>query len=341
MGAGTHLKRPSGALRRFSWADFLNERGIEYKPTGSGWLELHCPFCGDDDRGRHMGVNGDPDSPGWNCWRDADHRGRNPTKLVAALVGCSERMAQEIVKLQVLPEPVEQPSVEKPEAMIPLAMPMEFRPVADTLYGQRFLNYLMSRGFTAAECPQVIHRYDLRYCVIGDFAGRLIIPIYKDGQLASWTGRAVDPAVDLRYKTLSDKPGKSPRATFGVKRMVYRQNELYAGGDTLVICEGPLDAIKVDFYLHEYGIAATCLFGKDPTPEQLTVLTTLAGHFVQTAILLDADAYATAQKLVGELQPWANVRVANLPPGVKDPGELTREQAKIIFGLPPGGGIIT
>lgn len=335
--AGKSGKRSGGRLQRFSWAVFLDERGVDYRPTGSGWLEIHCPLCGESDRGRHMGVNSDVDSPGWNCWRDADHRGRNPARLVAALVGCSERMAQEIIALQVPPEENQLAEQAPEEADRTLEMPSEFKPISRIGYGRQFVEYLIRKrgfGWHYLEWQGAVEKYDLRYCLVGEFAWRLIVPIYHEGRLVSWTGRAIRPDTEPRYKTLSDKPGKSPRALVSVKRLLYRQDELKAGGHILAICEGPFDAIKAGFYGAELGVQATCLFGKDPVPEQLTALASVIDGFDTVVVLLDADAMATSWKLVEtlrELRPRASIHVWDLPVGVKDPGELTKKQVQELF----------
>src|SRR5215831_11911132 len=68
--------------------DFLNlfqEHGIEVKRTIRDNVEIHCPWCGAEDRGKHLALQL---STGYfHCWRNQDHRGRNPSMLLQLITG--------------------------------------------------------------------------------------------------------------------------------------------------------------------------------------------------------------------------------------------------------------
>ena len=53
----------------FDVISFLEEYNIDYTTSGknvtSGWVEINCPFCGDDPS-YHMGVN--LSSGLYHCW---------------------------------------------------------------------------------------------------------------------------------------------------------------------------------------------------------------------------------------------------------------------------------
>src|SRR6516162_5304184 len=78
--------------KMFSWEHFLDSRGIPYQTSGRnvarGNIVLHCPFCGSADESFHMEIS--VTGKGWRCFRrPGEHKGRNPTRLVQAILGCS------------------------------------------------------------------------------------------------------------------------------------------------------------------------------------------------------------------------------------------------------------
>lgn len=317
----------------FDWQEFLSERGIEHRAyEGRGWAELGCPFCGDADRGRHLGVRLDPREPGWSCWRDAEHRGRRPEKLVQALLGCSRTEAVGIVENssraggeEQSPEAVESPSPAT------LAWPDEIKPLTSYVGFQRpFMHHLLSRGFNAPADVAITN--GLRYCLSGPFGGRLIIPVNDvDGRLVTWTGRSILLNTVPRYRSLSHRPFPAqPQALRNIKDTLYGAHKLPAGGDSLVVVEGPLDALRMDWFGRGYGAKIVGLFGKNASSTQLATLIHFSDRFHRIIIILDADATAEAWTLAEALRPLCKIPVSTLelPAGVKDPGELNKKQVQ-------------
>src|SRR5262249_2643522 len=136
--------------------------------------------------------------------------------------------------------------------------------------------YLQGRGFDDPD--QVIKDYNLKCCLTGTWKGRLIIPVY-DKKLLGWQGRSIR-TVDGVARYLTSHPA--------VKRNLFNLQNL-SSGEYLYICEGPFDAIKIDFY-GKPRIRATCTFGVDFTPEQIHGLYNLRGKFAQLVALFDFDA---------------------------------------------------
>src|SRR5229473_3315925 len=96
-----------------NWMDFLDDNHIEFVTRGSntkrGEISVQCPWCRDDDPSEHLGIGPN----GWGCLRDASHRGRQPHRLVQALLGSSYLVARLTVA---------QYSVADPEAFTTLAL---------------------------------------------------------------------------------------------------------------------------------------------------------------------------------------------------------------------------
>jgi hypothetical protein len=257
----------------------------------------------------------------WGCLRDLEHRGNNPDRLVAALLHCNIVRARIIVKQYNRPDPDdldqaiaaldEAPlAIKKPEKEVyPPIKPLKYRGVT-----QRFWNYLKDvRGF-GDDVKEVVWRYDLHACLTGRFHDRILIPFRRDNKIIAWTGRALgDPVSAPRY--LSSEL---------VKTTLFNEDALSRGGPLLFITEGPFDALKLDFYLGGQG-RATCTFGTTLSMDQITILRQAVKNFNVVMLLFDRDAFGQAFQAMDWLTA-PNVVVGSLPPGAKDPGELSPSQ---------------
>lgn len=301
----------------------LTLHGIDYSTQGAnvqeGNININCPLCGDDPS-YHLGIN--LENGVWGCWRNQAHRGRLPF-LLALLLKCSIAEATKLVgdaapilkedDLQTIIRALDEgPAAPTPTQMlqgVEVALPDGCREIKPDGMRSTFWDYLKGRGFPKP--APVISRYGLRACLMGPFAYRLIFPIYQNEKLISWTGRAIRPA-DVKYKF---PPGIS------VKDYLYNYDMATLGGETLFVCEGPFDAIKLDYFGWEYGGAAVALFGRTMTARQREKMLVLAAGFERVAIILDDDAVAEAWAVRDALAQISPV-VLHLPEGTHDPGEL-------------------
>lgn len=340
----------------FDWIAFCRGNGIPFVTEGPNVarndVNIRCPWCGEDDPSEHMGLSRDPHRPFYACWRNTRHRGGNPARLVARLLGCTDEAAHAIVEAgdvtkidryaDVVSKLRQRHSASPAGAQRvspqrrPLEMPREFRPITKQGYGRTFYDYLADRGFR--RIVQLVERYDLRYCMTGHFRYRVIVPIYDEaGALVSWTGRDVTGRSIVRYRTLSDDPAKAESqgyapATINLKSTVLNA-DLCEGGKALFICEGPFDALKLDWCADDAN--AVAVFGM-PESQQLAALRRLASRYAEVSVVLDADAKAKAVEFVESLRALTRVpiRWRQLPPGVKDPAELSVQQARKFFSEP-------
>jgi hypothetical protein len=305
------------------WVQLLDDNSIPFVSRGPntkrGEVSVHCPFCGDEDPSEHMGIALEREV--WGCHRNGAHRGKSPYKLVQALLGCSFSQAKLVVSQysHADPETLDQALLslnaapEGPEkAPERLQIPPEFKAVTDTGLRIRFYNYLQKRGFD--DPIAVAEAYDLKCCLTGRWKDRLIIPIYQAGELVAWTGRALsNPHNAPRYLSTSD----------AIKRSIFNEDELRAGGNCLFVTEGPLDAIKVDFYAREYDARATCVFGTSITIDQISIIRQVMKNFTHTVLLLDPEAIESAFDTIEWLPGTV---MGTIPLGVEDPGALSKEQ---------------
>lgn len=309
---------------RFDWREFCDFNGIEYKAEGQKNVYIHCPFCGEEDAGKHMGLSTRVHNPSWGCWRNSEHRGRNPVKLVQRLLSCDLRVAQNIVDAaRGYDDPVEEKSVEHP---IQLTIPETCREFSEgeKRYQDKFLWYLQRRGFKKP--LRFAQHYALRYSLVPPWDWRIVVPI--------WSRRSVLSAITGRY-ILEDSERPRYFTQGSVRDCLF--NELAAHNsphhDVLVITEGPFDALKVDWTFRSYvneGYHAVAFCGKAWTEDQLSSLVLLARKYRRVEILLDADAEAEAMKLQQQLQGF-DIRAGINTPSAKDPGDMSAEQILRLF----------
>lgn len=308
----------------------LRDNAIPYSTEGKnvkrGNLNVKCPFCGHADPGMHMGIN--LNTGKWGCWRDAGHRGQNFVRLLSVLIPCSRDKAERLVEqysegiaTASLPQLVQRASLlqgtaqgTRTEVVLPLS---EFAEIVPKGPRRRFWDYLKDeRGFSDPE--RLCWRYDLRCAITGEFRQRLILPYILNGLWRGWTARAIGDA-ELRYRA------NDPQ----VKQMLFNADAMRKGYETLYVVEGPLDALKVDFYGREMDVRAVALGGTSCTDAQVNQLCEGSKTFKRVRIMLDADAGKQALAL------WSQLRVLGaelwtLPRGVKDPGQLSAREVRAL-----------
>jgi hypothetical protein len=323
----------------FDWTEFLFHHNIAFTDQGrnvSGpHIVIHCPFCGADDPSEHMSIN--LYNAAWRCWRNPDkHAGYSPIRLICALIKCTPAQAREMLGypvreltdidaqvLKILNPPVN--IIPDPPA---ITLPDNFRPLNDGKpSSKRFIKYLKRRGFGAKSLKWIIPKFDLRYCVSGSFKERIIFPVTLRGRVVNAVGRAIHPDAHLRYRSLTVDPNRSveqglPAASLPTsKTLLFYDHCTRTAADALVVCEGPFDALQLTRLGHLRGLVATCLYTSLPSQTQIDLLHQLLPRFNHRIILLDRTATAQAMRVQQRLASL-QVRMAILPEGIDDPGEL-------------------
>lgn len=324
----------------FDWIRFLDDRRIPYSDSGAnvsaGNIVVHCPLCGMADSGQHLSIS--LDGRGWRCFRNHSHAGRNPTRLVQALLQCSWAQAAAITgTVAFLPGPDEfqarvaaalQPP-ERPKRP-PLAFLPSFRKIASGPVLAPYRAYLERRGYSAAAIDQLSYRYGLRVATSGPFQGRIIFPVYADGELVTWTGRTISRKHPIRYRTLSDDPDKSEQAGLPCALgpisdyLLFEKKLRRTKARVLYLCEGPFDALRICVLGRSIGVMATCFFTSSPSQAQVSLLHEIIGRFESRFLLLDNGMISQTMRTLDALSALG-VRAAKLPGGFKDPGDLTKE----------------
>lgn len=317
----------------FNWQSFLDSHNIGYVDRGrnvsKGNLALKCPFCGDDPS-EHMNVS--LQGFGYACWRDAQHRGRNNATLVQALLKCSWSEANQIVSGDAVEAPTDIAFSDRIASLmnprgIPIRgfqIPSNWRPLISGAGPARstILEYIKKRGYSTNEVLQLAKRYNIHYCISESrWKNRVLLPIYDArGQLVNCTGRAISENNTVRYRSLetASVPVRLSGCLFDLQTLARVKR-----GNVLLVNEGPFDVMRMNWIGEPLGIHSTCVFTQNVSEEQASILEGLAFKFEKTYVMFDNGA--ELQSLRAQYQ--LGFRRSLLPPGVKDPGQLSPTQA--------------
>lgn len=310
----------------------LERHGIPYDPrrTTATNVYIHCPWCGAGDETAHMGIR--LDGKAYGCWRDERHRGDDLRWLVRALLGVSLDEAEDLVRGERPAAGIECSDIRARALALqngpgsptpsPLTLPSGVAPLVGHGRAGRFRRYLRAdRGFRRGDIDAVLREYQLHGGFAGSLRGRLIIPFIEGGELYGFTARATGKHAKLRYLT-------EPRGHES-KQFVMNHDNAAKGGKVLVLVEGPLDCMKLDFYGKTFSVRAVPLLGTSLTDAQAEKIVALADGFERVAVLLDREARKIAVRFsrrYGLMYPIT----LQLPAGFGDPGELTPRAARIL-----------
>mgnify|MGYP001601735004 FL=1 len=327
------------------WIAFFDSRHIHYVTSGPNTarnqISTQCPFCGIDDPSQHMSIS--LEGKGFRCWRQPQHSGKNPAKLIQALLNCSWEQAQQLAgQERSLPSDflgkirTAFVKAETAEHKAKLKLPMEFKSFSDKPSCRPYREYLLSRNFTESDIAKT-KDYGIYYASQGSYKGRIIFTIAMSGELVGWSGRTIYDSEQVRYKTLSHDKEKAeyrgdPIAALPISSCLLFYDRINAGKyDTLVLCEGPFDALRVSLLGEASGIKGTCFFTSTLSKEQLNLLHEILPRYRRKVLLLDQGTFSKATRIKQQLISL-DVEMCKLPVNVKDPAEIvsTAQLQKIL-----------
>lgn len=321
------------------WPALLREHSIPYVERGPnvkrGHINIQCPFCGSADPSHHMGL--ELETGFWGCWRNKQHRGKSPVRLLARLLNLPYFRARQLAGLgesyvdpdgfdAVAARVMGRDGVQQMEHVRRefLQFPREFRAVGDSTAGRRVFDYLVSRRFSVTGAEDAVELYQLKAASSGDWRDRLILPYFMDGELVAWTGRAIGPAT-IRYKDLSLDDCLVP-----IKETLFNHDCMLAGGLALVVVEGPIDALKLDLFGRDHGVRSVALSTNGCSPEQLYLLEAGSYNFDRVVVMMDNVGQLSivdSMRMKSDLSSIPRLTLCPVPYGAKDAGDLTPAQA--------------
>ena len=272
-------------------------------------VNVNCPYCDTKSTSFNLGFN--PAGNYYHCWKSKHNY---PIKQVlSTLLNVSESSIDNIlIDYQGVGETL---SEKKTSNVKYLELPTNTFTKAER-------KYLKSRDFD----PKYLYK---KYHIVGggidgDWKFRIIIPVYYQGQLLSWTGRSILSKEKLkqldipRYKNLSIE-----KSVKNIKELFFNIDNCKS--DTVVLTEGAFDVLRFDGN-------AICSMGTELTESQINLL---ASRFRKIFILFDnePEAQKKARKFGLQLSSIGiEIEIVNAYDdfGKNDMGECSREEIEII-----------
>ena len=302
----SRANKTSYKFQQFDIFKFLDKYDISYtefgKNIGSQWFALEeCPFC--HGSGNHFGIN--IQSKGYSCWICGEKG--SPPNLVKELLKVSYGEALSIIN-EFYDGELEFDIKETGENVIMPSGVIELSKSGG--------DYLKSRNFNPIYLRD---KYKLQqtsgHSMLNhegqksDFKYRIIIPMFMNRKLVSYTGRDYTGMSDVRYKHVFIQACIIPPSS-----CLYNIDSVK---DRCIIVEGPTDVWRL-------GDGVISLQGIKYTKEQLGYI--FDKGLKKVVILFDSGKEEEARKLAKILSSLIPVvQVAFLPEG--DPGELSDMEA--------------
>lgn len=307
----------------FDVENFVYKHFYDVLPTtntyGQKELRVPCFSCG--ETGKKLYIN--PVTGSCQCFK-CGYRSRSVFILVQDVTGASK----EEVKRMIQEGMVENPALswtsfkEKiygsfypvQHELRPCTLPEENRPI----YGNKSYTagvareWLYSRGISDED----IEHYRMGVCASGRYKGRVILPIYRDGELLYYNARIIGKCPDGVQKVLNpDKGDGDFKGKSEVVLNLDRASDYKLG----VIVEGYFDQIIT-------GEPAMGVMGKYLSEVQLAQI--ILSNFDELAVMLDPDASEHCIKMAEKLNDFIPTKVVLLPGGDEglDPADLGREK---------------
>lgn len=301
--------------------EFLEEHDVEYWTSGKnvshGWVNIQCPFSGCSDASNHCGIS--MKTLRVSCWICGSHK---ILDLIAEVAHCSLKEASQIKRslTQNLSQRVgnlllsgsKSNASSSTTLLNKTCLPLE----ATLDFPKKHLRYLQLRGFTPPS--KYIKKYKLLAThPVGRYKFRIIIPIYMNRQLVSFTSRDITGKQIPPYLSASDKEGK-----MNIKSTIYNYDFLHPGTDAILV-EGPLDAWKL-------GNGAVSSFGVKYTDRQIILL---KKKEIRTLFIMfdnDPAGRGGARNFAKVMAPLVKRIEIITFDTINDPGDLSIDETSIL-----------
>lgn len=277
----------------------FRDTGIPYDSTiNAGWINVRCPFCGDS--GLHLGFRMDGEY--CNCWRCGGH-GTLPT--LKKMLNLSSRSFYDFL------------ADYEAESQLRLRLNKK-TPKAKKLVlpggelNTRERRYLEKRGF---DPDLLVEKYRIQGGgIVGKWSYRILIPLFLNNQLVSWTARDITGKSDLRYLTLPIE-----ESVVDPKTIFYNCDN--SRGKRVAIVEGPTDVWRM-------GDGFICSFGTSVTQVQINFL---ARNYREVFLVFDPEPiaqerarhYAESLAVIGGIDVWIIDTELD-----SDPGDMSEKHVR-------------
>lgn len=293
----------------------FNDYKIPYSlKVNRGWVNSNCPYCDTKIDSFNMGFN--PSGDYCTCWKCG---GNDLNRTLSLLLGIPRTELPSVLSQYEGRSGLLQELNKKTAKAKHLELPNDGFTPAER-------KYILSRNFS----PRFLHE---KYGVVGggiagDWKYRIIIPLYYNGVLVSWTGRSI-----LDKQTLKDR--KIPRyKNLAIEKSVINSKECLFNidncrGKTVVLTEGAFDVMRLG---GESASDFLCSFGTELTQAQVKII---AERFDKVFIMFDnePEAQMKARKFgmqIASMGVEVEVVDAYSEFNKNDGGELSDDEVKKI-----------
>jgi hypothetical protein len=264
---------------------FIRQNCSRYAQTGQSYV-FDCPVCFGKRKLYIRKSNGQ-----FICFKCMDSHGFSgrPERALEALTGIERKdIAAQLYGLNLdgsasldmdLDGPVEETTEED---IFITSWPLDYYNI-ETPFAKAGAAYLKERGISI----DIAIKYKLRYCPAEK---RVIFPVYSGTYLCGWQGRSITNAMPKIKSSLN----------LNKASLLMFQHRLI-GSDHVVLCEGPIDAIKADLC---GGNVAT--MGKIVSDRQLDLVVSSGAKTLYLA--LDPDADVETAKIVDKMHGKITVK---------------------------------
>lgn len=298
-------KHKAGDYSEFDITAYLEDKGIPYKDSsgpnvGSGWIGIHSVFRSDDNF--HLGIN--KENKAFHCWKSGETG--TLLKLITILESCDYKDAGRIVS-RYTHRRISSGKGSVRSFYTPPESGFTLPVKGAQKASQAQIRYIRKRRYNPFT---LIHKYDIRFAgPIGEWKHRIIIPVYMNGKLYSFTSICPFP-VENKYKHCSKDVSVLP-----TRDCLYNIDSVDDG--RIILVEGVTDVWRL-------GNNAVGLFGKNWTKNQMWILSEM--KFERIVVMLDEDAKDRAEKLAATVGSFcSDVKMVLLEKG--DPDDLTDSEA--------------
>ena len=315
--------------------DYLGASGVSYKTGGSSYV-LNCPRCQKKDK-----VYVYKDDGRFVCFYCAEingYRGK-PEFLFADILG--EPVAKVRLDLWGLQTPTAElffdfklenwwsdddtfddvPDMDEMATMFwgPDSLPI------DSPAASRGRDYLLGRGIDA----ELAGRYGIRYSGVQQ---RILFPVSYRDRLFGWQARIIGPSECVDPDTGKTKTIPKVLTVKGLKKdRVLMFADQLQGSSQVIVCEGPVDALKLDLCRApgEPRAGNVATMGKAVSQAQVNLIRYSGAQRVYLA--LDPDACQETERLARELSQTQSVYLLEVPKPYKDFGEMSVEACREVY----------
>ena len=206
------------------------------------------------------------DTHQYSCWICSGDKGGYKGKSLTYLLKQAKAPKQLIDNIKPYCNETYTPEVKQSGQ---LELPKEYTPLypyPTDIIGRHALAYIINRGYTEID----IIKYKLGYCEYGEYANRIILPIFNaEGELVYFIGRTFDPNNKQKYK--------NPE----VSKDIIPDEHLINWELPVILCEGKFDQMAIKRN-------AIPLLGKTIQPSLMKRLMEKRVHKIYISLDLDA-----------------------------------------------------